>query len=102
MRCIHLKGKSKTFFIRLNIPTSNAYAFKEFLRPLFVLPNSTASWRMRVIYTSKGVMKRLRCVLYIRCALSIEKIRYMRSQMCYPSINSTANLLYLYSYFKHR
>jgi hypothetical protein len=40
---------------------------------LSVLPNSTASWSMRVIYTSKGVMKMLGCVLYIRCGLSIEK-----------------------------
>jgi hypothetical protein len=40
--------------MRLNITTvttSNAGAFKEYLRPLSVLPNSTASWRMRVIYT---------------------------------------------------
>jgi hypothetical protein len=28
---------------------------------------------MRVIYTSKGMLKRLGCALYIRCALSIEK-----------------------------
>jgi hypothetical protein len=41
-------------------------AFKEFLHPLSVLPNSTISWHMRGIYTSKGVMRML-------CALSIEK-----------------------------
>jgi hypothetical protein len=55
--------------IRLNITTvttSDARDFIEFLRSLSVLPNSTASWRMRVIYTSKGFMK-------MGCALSIEK-----------------------------
>jgi hypothetical protein len=54
--------KSKKFFIRLNnttIITSNSRVFKEFLRPLSVPPNSTASWHMRVIYTSKGLMKML-------------------------------------------
>jgi hypothetical protein len=48
------------------ITTSNARAFKEFLRPLSVLPNSTASCPMRVIYTSKGGMKMLGCTIYIR------------------------------------
>jgi hypothetical protein len=61
-------SKSKKFFIRLNITTSNTRAFKEFLRPLPVLPNSTASWRMCIIFTSKGVIKML------GCALSIKKI----------------------------
>jgi hypothetical protein len=59
--------KSKKFFIRPNITTSNAHAFKEFLRPVSLLPNSTTSWCMHIIYTSKGVMKML------GCALSIEK-----------------------------
>jgi hypothetical protein len=62
--------KSKKLFIRPNITTittSNARVFKEFLHPLSVLANSTASSRMGVIYTSKGVMKML------ECALSIEK-----------------------------
>jgi hypothetical protein len=59
--------KSKKFFIRLNITTSNARAFEEFLHPLSVLPNSTATWHMHVIYTSNGVTKML------GCALSIEK-----------------------------
>jgi hypothetical protein len=48
------------FFIILYITTvitSNTCAFKEFLCLLSVLPNSTASWRMRVIYTSKGLME---------------------------------------------
>jgi hypothetical protein len=62
--------KPKNFFIRLNITiittTSNANAFKEFFRPLFVLPNSTASWRMRVIDTSKGTTKILGCALSIK------------------------------------
>jgi hypothetical protein len=61
--------KSKTF-IGLNvtsITTSNARAFKEFFRPLSVLPNSTVSSRMCVIYTSKVAIKML------GCALSIEK-----------------------------
>jgi hypothetical protein len=41
-------------FTRLNtITTSNAHAFIEFLRPLSVLSNFTASWLIRVIYTSK-------------------------------------------------
>jgi hypothetical protein len=46
--------------MRLNITTittSNASAFKEFLHPLSVLPNSTSSWRVRVIYRSKAVME---------------------------------------------
>jgi hypothetical protein len=64
VRGIHLKSKK---FIILNITTSNARAFKEFLHPLSVLPYSTASWRMRVVYTSKEVIKML------GCALSIEK-----------------------------
>jgi hypothetical protein len=59
--------------MRLNITTRNARGFNHFLRPLSVLPNSTASWRVRVIYTSKGAMKMLGCALYITCALSIEK-----------------------------
>jgi hypothetical protein len=40
--------------MRLNITTSNPCTFKEFLRPLSVLPNSATSWHMRVIYTSRG------------------------------------------------
>jgi hypothetical protein len=51
--------KSKKFFI-----PSNALAFKEFLRPQSVLRNFTTSWRMSVTYTSRGVMKMLRCALY--------------------------------------
>jgi hypothetical protein len=45
--------KSKQFFIRLNITitASNTHAVKEFLHPLSVLPNSSASWRKRIIYT---------------------------------------------------
>jgi hypothetical protein len=38
-------------------------AFKEFLHPLSVFPNSATSWRMRVIYTSNGVKKMLGCAL---------------------------------------
>jgi hypothetical protein len=63
-------------FIKHNITTiatSKVHAFKEFLRPMSVLPNSSASWRMRFIYTSKGMMKMFGCALYIRRALSIEK-----------------------------
>jgi hypothetical protein len=55
-----MQGNKKKIFIRLSITTittSNARALKEFLPPLSLLPNSTASWRIRVIYTSKGVMK---------------------------------------------
>jgi hypothetical protein len=62
--------KSKKFFIGLDIITSDARAFKEFLCPLSILPNSTAGWRMRNIYTSKGVMEML------GHALSIEKYVY--------------------------
>jgi hypothetical protein len=76
--------KSKKFFIRPNITTSNARAFKEFLHPMSVLPNSNASWRVRVIYASKGVMKMLGCTLYIRCALSIEK--YSKICLMYISL----------------
>jgi hypothetical protein len=43
---------------------SNTCAFKEFFPPLSVLPSTaTASWRMRVTYTSKVVMKILGCTL---------------------------------------
>jgi hypothetical protein len=77
MRGIHLKGmrgksnvitklKLKYYLYLLNM---KLFKSKEFLRPLSVLPNSTASWCMRVIYTSKAVMK------MFGCALSIEKIR---------------------------
>jgi hypothetical protein len=52
-----LKSKKK-LFIRFIITTSNTMS---------VLSNSTASWRMCVIYTSKGVMK------ILGCPLSIEK-----------------------------
>jgi hypothetical protein len=64
------------FLIGLNITTitiSNSRAFKEFLRPLTLTPNSTASWLMSAISTSKGAMKMLGCALYIMCTLSIEK-----------------------------
>jgi hypothetical protein len=37
----------------------NARTFKGFLRSLSVLPNSAASWRMLVIYASKGVVNML-------------------------------------------
>jgi hypothetical protein len=57
--------KSKKFFTRLNITTSNTRAFKEFLHPLSVNPNFTSSWHMHVICTSKGVMKMLGCALSI-------------------------------------
>jgi hypothetical protein len=53
MRGIHLKGVTITTISITTITTSNARAFKKFLHPLSVLPNSTASWHMRVIYTSK-------------------------------------------------
>jgi hypothetical protein len=39
-----------TRFNIITITTSNTRAFKEVLCPLSVLPNSTGSWRMRVIY----------------------------------------------------
>jgi hypothetical protein len=77
MRSLHLKGMRRKsnvrykyylifyFFIRLNITTSNACAFKEFLCPLSLLPNSTTSWRMRIMCTPKGVMKMLGRVLSI-------------------------------------
>jgi hypothetical protein len=60
--------------LNITITTSNERAFKQFLRPLSVLPNSTAIWRILVMYTSKRVMKMLGCALYIRCALSIAKV----------------------------
>jgi hypothetical protein len=57
----------------------NACAFKEFIHPLSVLPYSTASWSMRVIYTSKGAMRMLGCALsiekygkYIQCAYFLQ------------------------------
>jgi hypothetical protein len=59
-------SNSMKFFMRLNIATSTisvARAFKEFLRTLSVLLNSTASWRMPVMYISNGVMKTLGCAL---------------------------------------
>jgi hypothetical protein len=66
-------------FIRLiitTITTSNARAFKEFLRPLSVLHNSTARWSICIIYASKGALKMLWCALYFRCALFIENMAF--------------------------
>jgi hypothetical protein len=47
-----------------SLSIQKSLAFKEFLHPLSVLPNSTAIWHMRVIYTTEGVMEML-CALYI-------------------------------------